>query len=645
MNTDIQCKSREGIRYILLASLLPFAFTLIWLSRNTQLPGNDASNYLMTAVNIYQYFAERGVLSGLWHFYIERGWRPIFFPNLAVPFLILSRGNLFIAYWSVAVSCILASTVYIYLYFRISLGRYAAVVATNLIGLLPLVLTQVVMFYAEAALFVCLLGSLYHLIKSDYLTNLPHSVGFALLLTLGVIIRPVEAVTDLLFVLIYFIGAGWYRGSFTTRQIFWFVLSSFLAVTIFLLMAIKPYYGHQIVSVVDNGGIFDIKMGKMLSRALAASMAVTMLLGIAWLIPGLVRNRKALCNHVFGGSLFLPAFILVYVLVLIWFLPAAFGAFEWIYRTSLGDVASSTGSLHGSQFSWQELKKYIIAEGQAAVAMITAVALLAMVVLPWQTTKRLLFSPAILCLLLTLPFPFWESFYTVQVVTRKLSFAFPALLMVLLMIGLQNGNLWKIRCALITAMLIVQFGLLLNLVVSVSYTTPTAFMTNSIGYFIPQPSTISPNPHDVVISFLDEQAKKYNLHNIGLEVNPGTPDARHFVEAEPIDPFLLSTMLVAMKKNYSTGYPYYSAYSENNLLKLNERYDAIFLSDSIDNMTMSDHAVDEYNKKYLEEGSSSLRIFYTLLKLYSEGKLNNAGWKLGPCIVINMTCPGIFKPS
>src|SRR5204862_1266363 len=99
--------------------VLPVCFTIMWLMANHQLPGNDASNYLATAISIFQQKAQGGFFSLLQHAFTERGWRPIFFPDLAVPFLLIFEGNLYLAYACTAILSLVAALVYIYLFLRL----------------------------------------------------------------------------------------------------------------------------------------------------------------------------------------------------------------------------------------------------------------------------------------------------------------------------------------------------------------------------------------------------------------------------------------------------------------------------------------------------------------------------------------------
>ncbi len=628
-----KCSSLE-IPYILLGLFLPFSYTILWLSLNTQLPGNDAANYLMTSVNIFHHFSEHGFWSGIQSVYLERGWRPIFFPVLAVPFLLISHGNLYFSYFLVALLSLVFSGIYIYLFFRLKLDRFPAIIATNLIILLPFVQAQVVMFYAEAALLPCLIGCIYHLIKSDYLRDKKHVYGFIALFALAFTMRPVEAATHLIFVLTAFLYLGWRSNYFNLKQIMSVLFICLSALFLMLFLAALPYIHFVPVQVID-GGVLDIRMTKVIHHALIASGISVFLIGFFIVFSPIKQIAYTFFASFYSNirkTFLIPAFFASLLLVLIWFLPFAIETFQWVYRTSLGDVASSTGSLSGSHFSWNVLQIYLRNEGVLPVIGIVLITVLALVCLSNRQKRAVILSTPFIYLLLLLPFPIWEAFYTVQIVTRKLSVAVPALLMALLMLALQRGNQLFLRIMGITVVLFAVFGLSIGLMLSPETPDPIPFLNKTIGYFVPKPIRLKPNPHDVVIDFLAVQAAKYHLTSIALELNPGTPDARHPIEAEPVDPFLISTMAVASKQLYSVAYPYVSLYAPDTIQSFTDKYDGIFLSDLTSKMRISKEAAANYLQQYQVENSASLKVLYEFLFYYSNNTIQNKGWVVGPCI-------------
>jgi hypothetical protein len=621
---------------LILACLLPVLVTTLWLIKNTQLPGNDASNYLMTATTIYHHFTDQGFWHGLVSCYLERGWRPIFFPVLAVPFLLISHGNLYFAYAAVALLGLLTTVIYAYLFFRLQLDRFSAIVAANFIGLLPLLQAQFVMFYAEGALFPCLLASIYHLIKSDFFRNKKQAYAFMVFAALAFMLRPIEVVTQLIFVMLVFLGIGYQRAIFSSKQLVMIAAYSLLSIFLFFAVTALPYFQFKVVAVMGDAAS-DHKMAMIIAYGLIGSgIASAVIFGLLKLSALATHQAKKAENYL------LPVFLGMLALILIWFLPFAGETFQWIYRTSLGDVASSTGSLNGASFSWSILQIYVLAEGTLAVAGVFGLTLLGFITLSSSQRKFILLSLPVVYLLLTIPFPFWEAFYTVQIVTRKLSFAFPALLMAMLLIGLHQGRAWSYRIIVMKFLLVTQFALVIYQILVPSPHHANKVMNTLIGYFVPVPVTLNPNPHTKVIKFLTEAAKKYNLHNIGIEVNPGTPDARHPLEAEPIDPFLLSTMIESARQSYSVSYPYFSLFAEDNARELTTRYDAIFLSDRVSDMQVTPAAAELYAKRFQDEISPSLKTFDQFLIYYAKNQLSALNWQLGPCVVVESIGEGEY---
>src|SRR3990167_7461268 len=115
-----------------LACFLPVLFTMCWLLKNSQLPTSDATDYLMAAIKSYDQFIQHG----FWQGHLVRGFRPVFYPYVTLPFLFLFQGDLFLAYQATALFYIVMSVIYIYLFFRLQLDAYSSMIATSLIGLL-----------------------------------------------------------------------------------------------------------------------------------------------------------------------------------------------------------------------------------------------------------------------------------------------------------------------------------------------------------------------------------------------------------------------------------------------------------------------------------------------------------------------------
>jgi hypothetical protein len=623
---------------MLLAAVIPFLFTVAWLIINTQLPLADAANFLSTAIDSYNHFINDGIWHGLVSCYFDRGWRPILFPVIIVPFLLLFKGKVLTAYSVLAGLCLLASTFYIYSLFRLTIGRLQAILGTALIGLLPVIQAQILGFFAESALLPCVFGGVYHLLQSNYLRNRKHTIGFVVLTALALTLRPVEAVMNLIFVFCAFLFMGWYKQVFSLRQLGICLASCATALSLFLVAGALHALHHTV----------DVKMWGLYRSLLIASLVGT---GMLWGYVFLGWIRRFFCVHgnggihsrtreerlvqatTAGGDLLMPAVVGLLLLVLLWFLPAAFELFQWVYQTSIGDVAAATGTGAGGFINpqasfWHELNHQVMVEGKVVVAGITLIVLSELV---FFFRARLPFSSLIIApiyLLLITPLPLLELFLTIQNWPRKVSIAFPALFMALLMMALARDRGWSIRTIGLGLLLLIQMSLLATVVFGKVAYNPR--LDNLGGYYAPRPVKINPNPHSVVEQFLTEQAQIHKLKSIAIEVNPDT--------AEPVDPFLLDIMVKVANVNYHVEYPYFSHYSRDNLQQLATKYDAIFLSHSLRRMQISAAGISEYAHRYESEVNPSIKTLYQLLLLYSQKQLASAGWELGPCLVIKSAC-------
>ena len=85
-----------GFYHLLFLGAVVFILVFPWHAVNQRLPIWDAADFVLNAQKIVERF-DGGLLAGLKGVYLERGWRPIIFPALAVPFFVLSEGQILLA--------------------------------------------------------------------------------------------------------------------------------------------------------------------------------------------------------------------------------------------------------------------------------------------------------------------------------------------------------------------------------------------------------------------------------------------------------------------------------------------------------------------------------------------------------------------
>ena len=336
----------------------------------------------------------------------------------------------------------------------------------------------------------------------------------------------------------------------------------------------------------------------------------------------------------------MPAVFTIYCLVAIWYIPFSLETFQWVYRTSFGDVAANTGDLTHSMGIFGIIHSQIKAEGQMAVIASVVLATISFAIMPVKQKFTTIASKQILYLILIIPIPLLEVLFTIQSTPRKLSVAFPAFIMSMLIIGLRSGRALLSRIIIMMILLLMQIVLLYALLTSNDGIVPNNTLNNLIGYLIPQPVRISPNPHDVVYKFLDSESSKYNLHNIAVQVDP---NPHMSTLSNPVDPFLISAMMNMSTNKTTASYPYFSNYSEENINSLSKGYDGLFLSDYEKRMLSSPDAASIYQSKFDNENDASLKSFYKLLLAYAQDNINMYGWNKGPCIEVNSSNHEKFK--
>jgi len=625
-STSSLIKTRKDILCIMLAALAPVVFICLWMITNTQLPASDATDYFVTANRMYEYFISNGFWSGLTHLATERCWRPIFFPVLPVPFLLISHGSMAFAYHAVSALIVFVSAMYVYLLLRLQIDRTSAIVATSLVCFLPFFYMPIFTFMGEAALFPAIIGTLYHLIQSDYFRQKKHAIGFIICFSLALMIRPVEAATDLCLVLPVFIFSGAYYRIFSIKQIIATTGLIFLALFVFLLFTDIQIMRHSSPLLADKtSDVF--KLSKLALKLSILTFSLALLSGILFTLKHFASTKRNHALHIHPSdhqhsSITLTlVFGTVLLIVLAWFLPYALGTLSWIFTTSFGLVAH-VAIVSGDQPSlFEKIYSFIQREGLVTIIIVTLVAFLSLLTAQRSKIKTVISSSLILYLPLILPFPLWEVLNTIQSEPRKLGVALPGLIIALLAIGLQKGKWWTVRFAMIIILLIVQ------IVSAFSILYPQLPQINpDARYFgsYSKPITVFPNPHDIVFSFLDSQAEKHNLKTIDIVIK--------WNDSQPVYGYTLMMYKELLHRPYDIA-----SYPIEPFENLKSRYDAVFLADNVNDMIMSDHSAKMYNNKYMNEINPALKNVYLFLQHYSQNNLAHVGWKLGPCIIVKGT--------
>src|SRR6187399_11563 len=218
--------------------MTPIFCALLWHLSNGGLPTDDAANHALTALKISRQFKE-GLLAGISAVFNIRGWRPIVFSALSVPFLLLTGGDVVTACAATQLSIFAALTFYSYRLARLfSRDSLTAATATAAVVSMPVLISYSMVFFAELAWVLFSVACVYHLCRSGPFRNTTQSLLAGFYGALMGAVRPVESVIVLAALLSFILVA-----EFRSRRLS--VRSSVIAIGVYsipaLLLAISGW--------------------------------------------------------------------------------------------------------------------------------------------------------------------------------------------------------------------------------------------------------------------------------------------------------------------------------------------------------------------------------------------------------------------
>ncbi|MCE5212582.1 MAG: hypothetical protein LLG40_13650, partial [Deltaproteobacteria bacterium] len=142
----------------------PVILIFLWHFYNLGWPNDDAAQYMKTAYEQYLTFQNGSLSDGLKALYQIRGWRPILFPVLATPSLLLFKGNILAATGTTLVICVLVCQIYIYAIARRYLDSFRASLAAAFVGSSPAIMLSGRVFFSEIAWLAFFAGFVFHLL-------------------------------------------------------------------------------------------------------------------------------------------------------------------------------------------------------------------------------------------------------------------------------------------------------------------------------------------------------------------------------------------------------------------------------------------------------------------------------------------------
>ena len=189
-------KARSLIALVLL--IIPIILVLLWHLSNHALPTDDAANHAETSLRIAKQFNQHGFFGGMAALLNTRGWRPIVFPPLAVPFLLLT-GNDVIAACAASLLLIYAALM-LYLYRLVRLWTEDPLIAaatTVAVLSMPVIASYALTFFSELAWLLFSVACLDHLLRSGPFKEPAQAAVAGFFGGLMIAVRPVESVVVL----------------------------------------------------------------------------------------------------------------------------------------------------------------------------------------------------------------------------------------------------------------------------------------------------------------------------------------------------------------------------------------------------------------------------------------------------------------
>ena len=625
---------------------IPIIASLLWHYSNFGIPTADAIGWLMASSNIVsQLTVHNDFFSFLWELISHRSWRPVIFHLFVVPYFLITDGNIIWTVGLVHATFISLSIFFLYSIFRLFSGRINSALATSIIAM-----TQHVQFggieiplFAEIALISFSLGSIYFLLRSNFFTEKKYSVLFSIFLFLALATRPVEAIFTIVIPFLIFLFYAIQKNKINIYYLLRVIKIPFITISILFLSRLVS--SKKIVNI-DPDSSYEIYL---FSSLIIFSITVFIIF-----LDFFLKKDELILND----NHLKKVFIISSALFFLWWFPYFSNLYEWIYRTSFGDIVSHY-EVNRDYFG--KIIGILKTTGPVSAGLIIVVSIFTVVM---NLIKSRSFFPSYLSrdlkekmvesyvvLIPSILIPLALFLFTIQSTTdRKISMAVVAFFILIFIPFISNKGLPYLKNLILIPLLSAQLFAASEIINSgqrVSHfldATRTQFVTYVLGTLYPYPVNIKPNPHFVVIENLERIATKHNLKNIATTISE---------LSIPVDPFQLS--LLAMQKNFSTSFPYTRSYDKNNFDFINQ-YDSLFLINPLGKMEDSKnqqallHRIQKFG--LLETGimkrppSNNHKYLFLLQYHYSKDELVSLGWEKIECFDINNEFSGcVFRNS
>lgn len=329
-------------RVALIATIIPLTLMILWHMNNVGLPVADANDFLYSASNLVNYLYDGNIDRFLYALYAEKPWRPVTFHLFLFPLMMISDNNILFTFAAIHSLALFTTTLYGYFIFRLVCSSKS----TCLLGAIVIGTLSNSFFpggthmFAETLLTPALLAAIFHLIRSDFMTNKRNSIFALIAMTICFTVRPIEGILYLLPVITCFFYFGIRKNIFTlntTVKIIQFILTLF-----FLLALLKGF--DMSLEAKDQIRLLHDGKGEILYVAIFKYFSFLVFI---LLIPYIINFFKNLFFWIKDSrkynnkSYVVIIFTSLAFLVFIWLYESWRDLYIWVYQTNFGQVAKA----------------------------------------------------------------------------------------------------------------------------------------------------------------------------------------------------------------------------------------------------------------------------------------------------------------
>jgi hypothetical protein len=453
-------------------TLSPVLFALVWHVKNLGWPNDDAANYLLTAYQQYSAFQNGSIFDGLQAMYQIRGWRPIFFPLVATPFLLLSNGSVLAAVAGALIMCFLVFQIYLYAIARRYLDPLRASLTAAFVGSSQAIAIYSTVFFSEMAWLAFYAGFIFHILESCKFQKHSHAGIAGIFLGFALIIRPAETLL------------------ITTIPVL-----SLLCMAAIQDRLLIPYIVRIVVFILLNGLVLLVAIiVKDFNYKLVLGFSIIITVVHAILIEKYSNGKPSLK----GLNLFAISVTLINIL---WWAKSMPQLYSWVYETSFGTMAKVTDVAAQKEGAFKILMQissiYLFPNG-IMVALLCPLFLLPFRGKSLDTVKGLYLFAVLTLGLLT---PMWVLYIATGTSdSRRVIVGMTFLLTLLAILSLQEGSFKRARLFGFVFILALQLNALLCTVKGESISSGNLLIQSMV---IPYPKLKADKNEELISNLLE----------------------------------------------------------------------------------------------------------------------------------------------